>query len=138
MDLELLREHSEGLIVLSGCLAGKIPSLLSSGEYAEAVKYARTMSEIFGKDNFYIELQNHGMNEQIQLLPQLVRLAEECDLPLVATNDCHYLRRENAGTQAVLMCIFMIKQHRKGTAHIREPHIKIQYLLHITKMQNLL
>ncbi len=103
--LELLRSHSEGLIALSACLAGKIPSLLSAGEYNEAVNYAQTMSEIFGKDNFYIELQNHGMNEQIQILPLLVKLAEECDLPLVATNDCHYLRRENAQTQAVLMCI---------------------------------
>ncbi len=105
VDLELLRAHSEGLIALSACLAGKIPSLLSAGEYAEAVNYANVMSEIFGKDNFYIELQNHGINEQMQILPQLVRLAEECGLPLVATNDCHYLRRENAQTQAILMCI---------------------------------
>jgi DNA polymerase-3 subunit alpha len=105
IDLELLREHSEGLIGLSACLAGRIPSLLAAGDYASAVEYARTMSEIFGKDNFYIELQNHGMAEQIQILPLLVKLARECGLPLVATNDCHYLRRENAQTQAVLMCI---------------------------------
>ena len=105
IDMELLRAHSEGLIALSACLAGKIPTLLSAGEYTAAVEYAKTMSEIFGKDNFYIELQNHGMTEQIQILPQLVKLAEECSLPLVATNDCHYLRRENAQTQAVLMCI---------------------------------
>ena len=105
VDMELLRTHSEGLICLSGCLAGKIPSLLLRGEYAEAVAYARTLSDLFGKDHFYIELQNHGMTEQQQLLPELVRLAEECDLPLVATNDCHYLRRENAQTQAILMCI---------------------------------
>lgn len=105
VDLELLRSHSEGIIALSACLAGKIPALLSAGEYEAAVEYAKTMSEIFGKDNFYIELQNHGMNEQIQILPLLVKLARECDLPMVATNDCHYLRRENARTQAVLMCI---------------------------------
>ena len=105
IDMELLRDHSEGLIALSACLAGKIPSLLSAGDYNAAVEYAKELSAIFGKDNFYIELQNHGLNEQLQILPQLVRLAEECSLPLVATNDCHYLRRENATTQAVLMCI---------------------------------
>ena len=105
VDMELLRAHSEGLVALSGCLAGKIPSLLASGDYPSAVAYAREMAEIFGKDSFYIEIQNHGMKEQVELLPELVRLAEECDLPLVATNDCHYLRRENANAQAVLMCI---------------------------------
>ncbi len=105
VDMELLRAHAEGLICLSGCLAGKIPSLLLRGEFQEAVAYARTLSEIFGKDRFYIELQNHGLAEQKQVLPELARLAEQCALPMVATNDCHYLRRENAQTQAILMCI---------------------------------
>ena len=105
VDMDLLRAHSEGLICLSGCLAGRIPSLLLRGEYEEAVLHAKELSEIFGADNFYIEIQNHGLNEQLQVLPELVRLAEQCGLPLVATNDCHYLRRENARTQAVLMCI---------------------------------
>ncbi len=105
IDMELLKSHSEGLIALSACLAGKIPSLLAAGSYNEALEYAKQMSEIFGKDNFYIELQNHGLNEQTQVLPLLIKLAAECGLPLVATNDCHYLKRENAQTQAVLMCI---------------------------------
>ncbi len=105
VDMELIQAHAEGLICLSGCLAGKIPSLLLRGEYAEAVAYAKQLSSIFGKDHFYIELQNHGLSEQAQVLPELVRLARECDLPLVATNDCHYLKRENAQTQAILMCI---------------------------------
>lgn len=105
VDMELLREHSEGLICLSACLAGKIPSLLLKGDFTEAVEYANTLSDIFGQDHFYIEIQNHGLSEQTQVLPELVRLAEVCHLPLVATNDCHYLRRENAQTQAVLMCI---------------------------------
>lgn len=105
VDMELLQTHAEGLICLSGCLAGKIPSLLLQGNYEEAVEYAQTLSSMFGKDRFYIELQNHGLAEQTQVLPELIRLAKECDLPLVATNDCHYLRRENAQTQAVLMCI---------------------------------
>ncbi|MBE6549285.1 MAG: DNA polymerase III subunit alpha [Ruminococcaceae bacterium] len=105
IDLDLLKDHSEGLIALSACLAGRIPSLISAGEYEEARAYAVKLSEIFGKDNFYIELQDHGLNEQRQVLPELVRLAKECGLPMVATNDCHYLKRENAHTQAVLMCI---------------------------------
>lgn len=105
IDMELLRAHSEGLICLSACLAGKIPSLLLRGEYEEAKTYATELSQIFGKDRFYIEIQNHGLAEQTQVLPELVRLARDCGLPLVATNDCHYLRRENAQTQAVLMCI---------------------------------
>ena len=105
VDLELLRAHSEGLIALSACLAGKIPSLLSEGDFRGACEYARELSAIFGEGNFYIELQNHGLSQQVQVLPMLVRVAEECGLPMVATNDCHYLRRENANTQAVLMCI---------------------------------
>lgn len=105
VDMELIRNHSEGLICLSGCLAGKIPTLLLRGEYSEAVKYAKEMSSIFGKDNFYIEIQDHGLTEQQQVLPELCRLAKECDIPLVATNDCHYLRRADAHTQAILMCV---------------------------------
>ena len=105
IDMDLLREHHEGLICLSGCLAGKIPALLLQGDYAAAVSYAKELSGLFGADNFYIEIQNHGMTEQQQVLPELVRLAQECALPLVATNDCHYLRREDAQTQAILMCI---------------------------------
>ena len=105
IDLELLSRHSEGLIGLSACLAGKIPYLLSAGDYSAAVEYAKKMSAIFGKDNFYIELQNHGLNEEIQILPLLARLANECNLPMVATNDCHYLKRSDARNQAILMCI---------------------------------
>ncbi len=105
IDLELLAEHSEGLIALSACLAGKIPSLILSGNYEDAKEYALKLSNIFGKDNFFIELQDHGLTEQKQILPELVRLAKECDLPMVATNDCHYMKRENAHTQAILMCI---------------------------------
>ena len=105
IDIELLKNHTEGLIALSGCLAGKIPSLLTLGEYDAAVSAAKELASIFGENNFYIELQDHGMTEQQQILPLLVKLANECNLPLVATNDCHYLRRKDAQTQAVLMCI---------------------------------
>ena len=105
VDMELLRAHSEGLIALSGCLAGRVPQLLLAGNYNGAVEAAKEQAALFAPGDFYIEIQNHGLADQRQILPDLVRLAQECDLPLVATNDCHYLRREDAGTQAILMCI---------------------------------
>lgn len=105
VDIELLRAHHEGLIALSACLSGEIPRRLSAGDYPGAVAYARTLADIFGKEHFYIELQNHRLPEEKQLMPQLVRLARELELPLVATNDCHYLHREDARIQEVLTCI---------------------------------
>lgn len=105
VDMELLRAHSEGLIALSACLAGQIPQLLLQGDFEGACRTAREFSSVFGKDHFYIEIQDHGLTEQQQILPLLVQLAQTCDLPLVATNDCHYLRRSDAEMQAVLMCI---------------------------------
>ena len=105
VDKELLRAHAEGLVALSACLAGEIPSLLVSGDYEGALKVAREYSDIFGKENFYIEIQNHGLPEQIQILDTLARLAKDTGLGLVATNDTHYLNREDAHTQAILMCI---------------------------------
>ncbi|MGM9631665.1 MAG: DNA polymerase III subunit alpha [Eubacteriales bacterium] len=109
VDTELLKQYSEGLIALSACLAGRVSRMLTAGDYDAAKASALEYAEIFGKDNFYIEIQNHGIEEQKQILPELVRLAEECGLPLVATNDCHYLRRRDANTQAILMCIQMNK-----------------------------
>ncbi|MBO7250372.1 MAG: DNA polymerase III subunit alpha, partial [Clostridia bacterium] len=105
VDKELLRAHAEGLVALSACLAGEIPSLLVSGDYEGALKVAREYSDIFGKENFYIEIQNHGLPEQIQILDTLARLAKDTGLGLVATNDTHYLNREDAHTQAILMFI---------------------------------
>ena len=105
VDEELLRKHSEGLIALSACLGGRIPRLLTKGDIEGARAVARRYAELFEKDHFYVELQDHGMTEQKDILPMLVSLARDLDLPLVATNDCHYLRRRDAQTQAVLMCI---------------------------------
>ncbi len=105
VDLELLREHHSGLIALSACLSGDIPRCLLAGDYDGARTMAITMAGIFGEDNFYIELQNHNLPEERQILPALLRLSRECNLPLVATNDCHYLRREDAYMQEVLTCI---------------------------------
>ncbi len=105
IDEELLASHSEGLIALSACLSGKIPRLLSSGDFEGARATALKYSEIFGKDSFYIELQDHNTEETTLLMPLLVQLAEECDIPMAATNDCHYLRRQDSEMQEVLMCI---------------------------------
>lgn len=105
VDEELLRTHSGGLIALSACLGGKIPKQLARGDFAGARETARNYARIFGKDHFYIELQDHGLPEQRTMIPMLAELAKDCGLPLVATNDCHYLRREDAEKQAVLMCI---------------------------------
>ena len=105
VDEEFLRKHSDGLIALSACLSGKIPRLLSAGDYESAKKAALTYSDIFGKDNFYIELQDHGTPDTREILPELVKIAEECDLRMVATNDCHYLRKRDSEIQQVLMCI---------------------------------
>ena len=105
VDLELLRNHSEGLIALSACLSGEIPSALSAGDRERAETVAKTYKQIFGKDHFYIELQNHGIAEERQILPELYELARELDLPVVATNDVHYLKKSDARAQTVLMCI---------------------------------
>lgn len=114
VDTELLKKYSEGLIALSACLAGRIPRLLSMGDTEGAERVALEYAEIFGEDNFYIELQDHGIAEERQILPELVALAERCGLPLVATNDCHYLRRSDADTQAILMCIQMNRTIAEG------------------------
>lgn len=105
VDLDLLRHHSEGIIALSACLSGEIPSALSAGDRDRAETIAKTYKQIFGKDHFYIELQNHGIAEERQILPELYEMARELDIPVVATNDVHYLRKSDARAQTVLMCI---------------------------------
>lgn len=109
IDFELLSEHKDGLIALSACLAGEIPKALVNGEYEQAKKIAEKYKSLFGSDNFFIEIQDHGIEEQKRILPQLARLAKETGLKLVATNDVHYIRREDAEYQDVLMCIQMEK-----------------------------
>ena len=107
IDLDLLRAHHEGLIALSGCLAGEIPRRLRMGDYDGARSHAKMMQELMGPGNYYLEIQDHGIPEQRQILPELYRLSEETGIPLVATNDAHYIRRENAEAQDVLMCVQM-------------------------------
>ena len=105
MDYEMLRTHHEGLIALSACLSGDLPKLLLQGRYDDAEAYVRMMQEIFGPDHFYIELMDHGLREEKTVLPRLIALARELHVPMVATNDCHYLNEEDAAAQEVLMCI---------------------------------
>ncbi len=105
VDLSLLEKYHEGLIALSACLGGAIPQRLLQEDYEAAKEYALRMSDIFGPDNFYLELQDHGIEEQRPVNQGLQRLARETGLPLVVTNDAHYLRKEDAKIQDVLLCI---------------------------------
>ena len=105
VDKEVLREYHEGIIALSACLAGEIPRYLVKGLYDEARKTAREYEEIFGKGNFFLELQDHGIEEQAQVNPMLIRMSEELDIPLVATNDVHYTYAEDATAHDILLCI---------------------------------
>ncbi len=105
IDKELLKRYSEGLIALSACLVGKIPKLLLADRFEDAVRAVEEYKEIFGEDNFYIELQDHGIKEQRQIYPYLLRLAKKTNTPLVATNDAHYLKKEDSFVQRVLTCI---------------------------------
>lgn len=105
IDLDLLRTHADGLIALSACLAGCIPRAIVSGDFAGARQDARTLADIFGAGNFYLELQNHGIPEQREVNAELIAMAKELSLPLAATNDVHYLRKLDAENQAVMMCI---------------------------------
>ena len=109
IDFELLTEHHEGLIALSACLAGEIPKALAADDYDAAKKIGEKYVNLFGKDNFFIELQDHSIPEQKRINPQLVRLSEELGVGLVATNDIHYAKKEDAKYQDVLMCIQMQK-----------------------------
>jgi DNA polymerase-3 subunit alpha len=105
IDRELLEQHHEGLIALSACLAGEVPRALTAGEYERAKAVAEYYRDLFGPGNYYLELQNHGIAEQLHILPLLERLSRECGVPMAATNDSHYLRKEDAKMQQVLVCI---------------------------------
>ncbi len=105
VDLDMLRSHHEGLICLSACLAGAIPQRLMEEDYEGARDYALKLSEIFGEGNFFLEMQDHGIPEQRPVNQGILRIARETGLPLVVTNDAHYLRKEDAQMQDVLLCI---------------------------------
>ena len=105
IDLELLRRHSRGLIALTACLAGEIPRRLRNGEYENAKAYALELSDIFGPEHLYLELQDHGIADQQEVNRGILRIHQETGLPMVCTNDAHYLRKEDAEAHDVLLCI---------------------------------
>ena len=105
IDWPLLHEHSEGLICLSGCLAGEIPQALIRGDYAAAKARALDLRELFGEENFYLEIQRHGIPDEDQAAEGLIRLSRETGIPLALTNDAHYLEKDDARYQDVLLCI---------------------------------
>ncbi len=105
IDRELLEKYHEGLIALSACLAGEIPKLILNSEYLKAKETALWYSELFGKDHYYLEMQNHSIPEQMIVNEALIRLSNETGIPLVATNDVHYVNKEDAYTQKILICI---------------------------------
>lgn len=105
VDKELLREHSEGIICLSACLAGAIPRKILNGDYSGAKAEALELRDIFGKDNFYLEIQNHFLDDDKPATQGLAKLSEEIGAPLVATNDAHYIKRSDAKAHDVLLAI---------------------------------
>ena len=104
IDYNLIRQYHEGLICLSACLSGDLPKMLLNGQDESAHAYIREMQDIFGKDNFYVEIMDHNLREEKTVLPRLIAIAREMDVPLVATNDCHYLEKKDAPAQEGLMC----------------------------------
>ncbi|MBO5362797.1 MAG: DNA polymerase III subunit alpha, partial [Clostridia bacterium] len=104
ISYEYIKKHSEGVICLSACLAGRIPQYLLEGEYERAKAFAKEMQDVFGED-FYIELQDHGIEEERRIIPELIKLARELNIQLVATNDVHYIHKEDWEAHDVLLCI---------------------------------
>ncbi len=109
IDMEVLRQNSEGIIALSACMIGVLSKKILNGDYEGAKTSALEFIDIFGKENYFIEIQDHGIFEQKMLNRELIRLARELDLGVVATNDIHYVKREDAEFQDILMCIQMGK-----------------------------
>ena len=105
VDMELLRAHHEGIIALSACLAGEVPRLIAEGDLEQAKAKALEFREIFGEGNYYLELQDHGIEQQRLVNEGLIRIHEQTGIPLVATNDAHYITQDDAYAQGVLMCI---------------------------------
>ena len=115
IDFELLKKYHEGLICLSACIQGELPQLLLAGKDEDARRLAIEYKKLFGRDRYYIELQDHGLEDQAKVAPKLIQLADELDIPLVVTNDIHYIEKEDAEAQDALRCIGFKKL-------LNEPH----------------
>ncbi len=105
IDMEILREYHDGIIALTGCIQGQVPQLLCSNRREEGIQNFKTLMEIMGERNLYVEVQNHHIDKELEAYPIMVELAKEFNLPLVGTNDCHYLRKSDHGMHDVLLCI---------------------------------
>ena len=105
VDIELLKKYSKGLIALSACLAGEIPRALTKNDYDKALEAANRYQDIFGKNNFFLELQDHGIAEQQRINPLIVKLSKQTGIPLVATNDVHYIEKDDSEMHKVLLCV---------------------------------
>ena len=119
VDWEVLKEYHEGIIALSACLAGEVQRLLGRGQYNEACDTAKRYESCFGKGNFFLELQDHGIPEQSQVNPQLMRMSRELDIPLVATNDVHYTYEDDVEPHDILLCI--------QTGKKRDDEVRMRY-----------
>ncbi len=105
IDIELLRKYGEGIVALSACLGGHIPGEIMKGDMIKAKEVAMTYNEIFGQGNFFLELQDHGYEEQAKVNKALIEMSKELDIPLVATNDVHYTYEEDVEAHDILLCI---------------------------------
>ena len=115
VDKELIEKYHEGLICLSGCLFGEISMYLLNGEYNKAKETALWYKNVFGKNNYFFEIQNHGLNEQLKIRSDLIKLSNELNIPLVATNDAHYINKQDSKIQQILICI---QTNQIGRAHV--------------------
>ena len=105
IDMEILREYRDGIIALTGCIQAQVPQLICANRRDEAIQNFKTLVEIMGEHNLYVEIQNHYIDKELEAYPVMVQLAKEFDLPLVGTNDCHYLRKSDHGMHDILLCI---------------------------------
>ena len=105
IDMEILREHRDGIIALTGCIQGQVPQLLCSNRREEGIQNFKTLMEIMGERNLYVEVQNHYIDKELEAYPVMVQLAKEFNLPIVGTNDCHYLHKSDHEMHDVLLCI---------------------------------
>ena len=105
VDMDCLQKYAKGLIASSACLSGRLPRLLLDGQYEAACQHALDMEKLFGKGNYFIEIMDHGLPDEKRMIPLLARVSRDTGIPMIATNDCHYLRKEDADAQEILMCI---------------------------------
>jgi len=131
VDVETLSEYSEGLIALSGCLKGKVQQLLLNGDIDSAESTANLYREIFGKDNFYIEIMDHGIPEEIKIREYLINLANTCDIPIVVTNDTHYVEKEDVDLQEIVIAI------KTGASFSDEKRMRAHPFCHIKSFEEI-